>query len=129
MPKTSKLTAILKAKCPRCRRGNIFQGPPYALKSQVTNTNCPHCNFRYEIEPGFFYAAMFVSYALNVAEIITTALIVSYVSGGSESPLLYIGIILAVIIFLAPLNYRYSRVILLHWLTPGLKYDPSYENR
>lgn len=27
---------------------------------------CSHCNLKYQIEPSFFYGAMYVSYALNV---------------------------------------------------------------
>jgi len=34
-------------------------------------------------------------------------------------------IIIGVGIVLSPFNFRYSRVILLHWLTPGLHYHPE----
>jgi len=38
---------------------------------------------------------------------------------------LYVTIILGVAVILAPFNFRYSRVMLLHWLTPGLHYHPE----
>jgi uncharacterized protein (DUF983 family) len=126
MAKISKLQAILKAKCPRCRQGDIFKGPTYSLKGQVTNETCSHCGFRFEIEPGYFYAAMYVSYGLNVAEIVNTGILTFYFTQ-SESPWLYIAVIMGVILILSPFNYRYSRVILLHWLTPGVKYNPYYD--
>jgi uncharacterized protein (DUF983 family) len=127
MAKISKLKAVVKAKCPQCRQGNIFQGSTYSFKGQVTNEVCSHCGFRFEIEPGYFYAAMYVSYALNVAEIVNTGNLTFYFTR-SESPWLYIGIIMAVILILSPFNYRYSRVILLHWLTPRVKYNAYYDD-
>lgn len=127
MSKISKLQAVIQAKCPRCRQGDIFKGPTYSIKGQVTNQVCSRCGFRFEIEPGYFYAAMYVSYGLNVAEIVTTGIFTFFFTR-SESPWLYIGVIMAVILILSPFNYRYSRVILLQWLTPGLKYNPSFED-
>lgn len=127
MPKTPQIDAILKAKCPKCRRGDIFSTSMYGWKLQKTNEYCPHCGMRFEVEPGYFYVAMYVSYSLNVLEMLTIGILTYYITGNSESPWLYIGIILTAIILLAPLNYRYSRVFLLHWLTPKVKYNPNYD--
>ncbi|WP_316737440.1 hypothetical protein [Pedobacter aquatilis] len=82
---------------------------------------------KFEREPGFFYVAMFVSYAMNVAEIITIG-VASYVLGLPliyENLWYYVALILIGVFLLSPINYRYSRVILLHWLTPGLSYVPG----
>jgi hypothetical protein len=124
---TPRLKAAVEAKCPRCRRGKMFVSPVYSLKSHKMNEFCPHCHMKFEIEPGYFYAAMYVSYSLNVAEIVTTAILTFYLSGGSESPMLYIGVIFGIVILLSPFNYRYSRVILLHWLSPKVKYNANYD--
>jgi uncharacterized protein (DUF983 family) len=128
MAKISRLKAVLTSKCPRCHRGNIFQGPLYTFKGQRTNEVCSHCAFHFEIEPGYFYAAMYVSYAMNVAEIVNVGMLTFYFSGGSELPQLYIGVIMISVLLLSPFNYRYSRVILLHWLTPKVKYNPYYDH-
>jgi uncharacterized protein (DUF983 family) len=117
--------AVIHAKCPRCRRGDMFDGPMYSFKSQVMHENCPHCNLYFEREPGYFYVAMFVSYALFVAEMVTLAVAI-HVLTGSNNPWLYVGIIMGAGILLSPFNFRYSRVGLLYWLTPGLHYDASY---
>lgn len=122
----SQWDGVLQAKCPRCRIGKVFSGPAYGLKMQKMNLNCPHCNLKYEREPGYFYVAMFVSYAMSVAEMITIA-VAAYILGlplNFEHLWYYLSIIFAVVILLAPFNYRYSRMILLYWLTPGLNYDP-----
>lgn len=127
MAKTSQLEAVIHAKCPKCRRGDIYKGPMYSLSAQKMHEHCPHCGFKYEVEPGYFYAAMYVSYALNVAEIVTAAILTFYLSGGSESPWLYICVLFAIILLTAPFNLRYSRVILLHWLSPKVKYHPELD--
>ncbi|HEK19080.1 MULTISPECIES: DUF983 domain-containing protein [unclassified Mucilaginibacter] len=118
------LTGLLNAKCPRCRRGDIFASGTYSFTGQKMHERCSHCNLYYEREPGYWYVAMFVSYALNVAEMVTFA-VALHVLTGSDSPWLYVGVLLGVIFILSPFNYRYSRVILLYWLTPGLRYDPK----
>ena len=68
---TSQFHAIVKGKCPQCRRGNIFSGSTYGFNIQRTNYSCSHCEFRFEVEPGYFYAAMYISYAMNMIEMIT----------------------------------------------------------
>lgn len=129
MANTPKLKAVVKAKCPKCRRGNIFTGPMYSFKAQRTNDTCPHCGMRFEIEPGYFYAAMYVSYALNIAEMVTIG-ITTYIISGSleyEDMWLYISTIIGGTIILAPFNFRYSRVLLLHYLSPKVKYNSTLD--
>jgi len=53
-------------------------------------------------------------------------------SGGNlefESLWLYLTVIFTGCLFLAPLNYRYSRVILLHLLSPKIRYDILFDKR
>ncbi|WP_443938928.1 DUF983 domain-containing protein [Pedobacter sp. MW01-1-1] len=127
MAELSKFQAVVQCKCPRCRKGDIFTGKAYSLKLQKTNILCPHCGLKFEREPGYFYVAMYVAYAMCVAEIITLG-VGAYILGlpiEYESLWYFIGGIFAGIVLFAPFNYRYSRVILLHWLTPGLNYSPD----
>lgn len=124
MTTTPQFTAMLQAKCPRCRRGKMFKGSMYSFGGNTMLEHCPHCNLHFEIEPGYFYAAMYVSYAFNVAEAVTIAFITYFLTGNMESPWLYLGVILGGCFLLAPFNYRYSRVILLYWLSPKIHYLP-----
>jgi hypothetical protein len=96
----------------------------YSLHGQKMLKTCPHCGMTYEREPGYFYGAMYVSYAFIVAELVTLAIGTSILTG-SNNPWLYTGILLSVVGLLSPFNLRYSRVVLLHWLTPGLHYRPE----
>ncbi|MET3980781.1 uncharacterized protein (DUF983 family) [Mucilaginibacter sp. UYP25] len=116
------LEGFIKAKCPRCRRGDIYSTPTYGFSSQKMHERCSHCGLHYEREPGYWYVAMFVSYSFNVAEMLIFAIGLHMLTG-SNSPWLYVAVLMGVIFVLSPFNYRYSRVALLYWLTPGLNYE------
>ncbi|MVN92547.1 DUF983 domain-containing protein [Mucilaginibacter aquatilis] len=124
MSQTPMGSAMLQSKCPKCRRGKMFTGAMYAIGGNKMHENCTRCGLHFEIEPGYFYAAMYVSYAFNVAEAVILAFITYYATGNMESPWLYLGVILGGCFILAPFNYRYSRVILLYWLSPKIHYQP-----
>ena len=121
----SQFSAALQAKCPRCRRGDLFANSMYGFKTQVMHKECSYCGLRYEREPGYFYVAMFVSYALTTIQMIAIGVLTWMVTKENNSPWIYIITIFAGIILLSPFNDRYSRVILLYWLTPGLNYSPG----
>ena len=124
-PKKRKMwPAILMAKCPRCRIGKIYANQMYHFGGQGINKNCSHCGLLYEREPGYFYSAMYVSYVFIVAELVTLGIGTSILTG-STNPWLYVVVMLSVVTMLAPFNLRYSRVLLLYWLTPGLNYQPE----
>ena len=120
----TKFQSALHAKCPKCRTGNMFTGAMYGFGTQKMNEACPHCGFTFEIEPGYFYVAMFVSYAMNVAEMVTFAIALHTLTG-SNSPWMYLAVLFGVAIILSPFHFRYSRVVLLYWLTPGVHFDPK----
>ena len=115
------------SKCPRCRVGKVFKGSTYSLRIQKMNDHCPHCGLKFEREPGYFYAAMFISYALNVAEIITACVAASVLGLTlvEENLWYFVAILFTTTLVFSPFNYRYSRMILLYFLSPGLGYDPK----
>lgn len=123
---TSKLTAFAHSKCPRCRVGKMFVGPVYGFKKQRMLDHCPHCGLKFEIEPGYFYAAMYVSYAFSVAQVVSLGLATALFTA-SESPWTYIIVLFLAILVFAPFNLRYSRLVLLHFLSPKVTYNPDYE--
>jgi len=127
--KTSKLSAIVHCKCPHCRRGDIFTGSMYGWNIQHTKEICSYCGQRIEIEPGYFYAAMYVSYAMNVIEMLLVSLITYLFFGPLTDATFwhYLITIFSGCFILYPFNYRYSRIILLHVLSPNIKYKPYYD--
>ena len=63
------MRAALKLKCPKCAQSNLFTDPnPYHFKKLGDMpVVCPNCALPFTPEPGFYYGAMYVSYALTVA--------------------------------------------------------------
>jgi len=120
----SKLVSIIACKCPRCRQGKVF---PYSslnlLQFSKTNDNCPHCGLMFEHETGFFWGAMYVSYAFS-----TLIMIVFGVMGINLewSFTKIVSILVPTILLLTPFLYRYSRILLLYFISPNRHFDEKY---
>lgn len=125
----SEIKSAIEGKCPRCRTGNMFAAPLLSFKSQKMLERCPACDLKFEKEPGYFYVAMYVSYAMSVAELVAACVATYILSGNLESPWLYVIVALTVTILLAPFNNRYSRIILLYFMTPSFKFNPKVFER
>ena len=117
-------SGLLNGKCPKCRQGDMFAFPATNLtKFNKMNETCPHCGVRLEPEPGFYQGAMYVGYGFTIGVIVAIGLLLYFL--GDPSEWVYIGVVIGVIILLAPLNYRYSRIVYLYAFG-GIKYDPSW---
>lgn len=86
-------------------------------------THCPACGLTYEVEPGFFWGAMYIAYALTIAISVITAILI-YLLTQSANVWLYIGTIVGALVVFAPYNFRLSRSLMLYLFSP-IKYDPS----
>ncbi len=103
--------SIAKGVCPKCKSQKIFnyRGNLLLFKIPKMDTSCKKCNFLFEKESGFFFGAMFVSYALIVAEAVALFIILNvFFSLGFIKT--FIGIIILVTLA-GTINYRLSRVI------------------
>lgn len=106
--------AILNAKCPQCREGDMFKYKWWQiLKFVKFYQHCPHCNLRFDREPGFFHGAMYISYAMIVA-MVTTSWFVLYFIFKDPAFEVYIYTIVFLNIVLLPIFFRYSRVIYIY---------------
>ena len=74
------------------------------------NEYCSHCEFKFEKEPGYFFGAMFVNYALGVAEGLITYFI-AHQFFEETFDLRIIPIIGTVLLSLCFFNIRLSRMI------------------
>lgn len=114
------LTAVLQGKCPACRKGNLFIAKnPFNLKKLgEVHDHCSNCGQRFSPEPGFYFGAAYVSYAINVALFIAISIAVTVLV---EDPGIatYVTPIIIATIVLAPIIYRLSRVI---WATMFIPY-------
>lgn len=123
LPKEFK--SAVAAKCPRCRIGDMFDGSLFSLRASKMKTHCPHCNLKFEKEPGYFYVSMYISYAFSVAQLIGSCLLTYIMTGNRENPWLYLIVALSILLLFTPFNFRYSRVTLMYWLTPQYQFDPE----
>jgi len=125
MSEKSVLSSMLAGKCPRCRRGNIFKHSMFNLiKSSEVSTHCPHCGVKFEQEPGFFWGAMYFSYALNVGISIITGFSMYFFFGDPEL-YVYLLVIIPLILVLTPFMLRFSRLLMMYIASPYRKYQPN----
>ena len=87
---------------------------------------CPVCKESYEPEPGFYFGAMFVSYAINVA--IMVAVWVGTNLLFSDGVGIWWLVLCSVVagLVLTPVTFRWARLI---WINMFVKYDPNAVNK
>ncbi len=130
--KPNYIWSMLRMKCPRCRRGPMFKdGNPYkSLKlSHVFDMydNCPVCNQKYDMEPGFWFGTGYVSYALAVA--VSVASFVAWyvligISTDDERIYWWLGFNTVFLVVMQPWLMRLSRVI---YIRIFVRYQANYK--
>ncbi|ERM81597.1 hypothetical protein P872_20130 [Rhodonellum psychrophilum GCM71 = DSM 17998] len=126
MKKVSLGAAMVLAKCPRCREGQIFPTSiiSYRKLSDVHN-HCPTCNAVLTPEPDFYYGAMYISYAFSVALVVNVLIVLNYLFDDPDV-WVYVTTVLIGNLLLVPIMLRYSKVLYLN-LVGKLKYDPDWK--
>ena len=115
----SLFPSLLKMKCPRCREGNVFlDSNPYHLKKLgAMNDLCPVCQLNFRPEPGFYFGGAMISYPLMVIFCSFVSLAFYFIVGDifHHIPEILLTLLIASLI-IAPLFFRYSRIIFLYIL-------------
>mgnify|MGYP006168455755 CR=1 FL=1 len=106
----SFLLSVLNCKCPKCSEGKVYEKHHFFSFAKMNET-CSNCNLLFEKEPGFFFGAMFVSYALVVAECIAVFVASGVLFFDNWFNYYLIPVLIMAVLLLAPFNYRLSRVI------------------
>lgn len=119
---------VVKCKCPRCRRGEMFiEKNPYKLKKTMKmNENCPVCGQPFDVEVGFYFGSSYVSYALSIALSTVTFVAWWLLIGFSlyDNKIFYWLAFNAVfLIALQPVLMRVARAI---WLSFFVRYDMNW---
>ena len=123
----SKSMAIIEGKCPRCQSGKMFKHKAVSFNFMQMFDDCPVCKVHFEIEPGFFWGAMYVSYGITVAIMITLGL-ATLIIGNDPDFWVYIGIIIPAFFIASPFTYRYSRILMLYFFS-SIDFEDKYANK
>jgi len=107
-----KWTAIVRQRCPRCGEGKVFAG---LFKMREA---CDVCETRFQREPGYFFGAMYFSYAIGIIVAAPTA--IGMVLAG-WSVWWITGVVTAELALFSPVLFRYSRVLWMHF---DQRFDP-----
>lgn len=120
----NRFDAFLSGRCPKCQTGPVFQTSFLNSKFQKVNDSCSHCGTKFSPEPGFFWGAMYFSYALVVGWCIVTASVFYQIY---EEPPLFLtsGIIIGTTLLLLPVIARLSRLLLIYLIAPYRQFDPD----
>jgi len=123
--KDSLFYSVFKAKCPVCHEGDVYiSKKAYKLSEfDKMHEHCPACNHKFEIENGFFYGAMYVSYAMTVAFSIAIFILTYWFWPNAEYYHYIINIVVG-IVALVPVTYRGSRLI---WMNFFSRYNPNWK--
>jgi len=121
--KGTKLASIFGMTCPRCQESKLFEDSnPYHL-SKIFDMpeRCEHCGQKFEVEPGFYYGAMYVSYGISIAYLVSVfvAMMVLYPSFTTTE---YLVLAITTLLFLTPLFFRLARAV---WINLFVGYDPK----
>jgi uncharacterized protein (DUF983 family) len=120
-----KINSILTGSCPRCQEENMYvEKNPYKLSKVYTmHETCSHCHLRYEIEPSFFYGAMYVAYGVSIAFGVAIFVITKLILGlPAKTSFIALGIGIFV---LMPVTARIARNI---YINMFVNYDKDWRN-
>ena len=116
----SNLRSLLYCKCPQCHSGDLFvERNACRLKRMADmNSKCTVCDEDFQREPGFYFGAAYVSYALTVAlwvavlVALTTFDAVGLIEFGFYTHVVtFLTVGITCLLVLLPLIYRISRSI------------------
>ena len=120
------VSSFLNSKCPRCGKGKVFSGSIFSLRTFADTLGCcPNCHLSYEPETGFFFGAMYFSYALIVGVIIIGSIVMNLLDLFNYA----IYLIPVLLILLLPVIFRHSRLFMLYVVYPLMFEEKFYGKR
>jgi len=105
--------------CPKCRKSKMFVKPFDLAQPLAMHETCSNCDQHFEPEPGFYFGAMFLSYAIDGVTLLPLALILIF--GFDFNVYKVLGFVIFLKIILLFWLMRFSRSL---WLHIYVKFDP-----
>ena len=90
----------------------------YILQRRQMFDTCSVCGLTFEVEPGFFWGAMYVSYGITTGMMLVIGVLVYTFSNHEARFWGYIIPIFLAMFSSIPFTYRYSRVLMLYYFSP-----------
>jgi hypothetical protein len=129
MSTPNKLYRIITNKCPRCRRGNLYnQSSVFPFKTMMDMPKaCAHCKQPFELETGFYFGTGYVSYGMSVGFLVAWFIAYAVLIGFSWQDnsvfyALFSGVV--AIVLIQPWLMRLSRSI---YIGLFVKFEKQYE--
>lgn len=118
----SLISSVFKMTCPRCRQGKMFEQRLNFRHPLKMNSHCPVCGQSMEPEVGFYYGAMFISYAfIGITSLVLVGILVFLFKIQVEWAF---GILLVFIAFIFLWNLRFARSV---WIHMVIRHDRRYK--
>jgi uncharacterized protein (DUF983 family) len=112
--KANSIKAAWQGKCPHCHKGDIFKFPLSKIsRFSVMNEVCANCGTSFIPEPGFYFGALYVSYAFTMVFFVGLWLTLYFLF--DPASWVYLAAIVSACILFIPFNFRYSRILFLYW--------------
>ncbi len=99
-----RMSSILLAKCPSCHTGKVLEG--FSIRAR-----CPHCNYDFYPEPGFYVGAIAVGFLISAMTTIPPLIVLKILNVDIN---LLIAFPFAEFIFIGTFLMIYCRIIWLH---------------
>ncbi|WP_247235644.1 DUF983 domain-containing protein [Telluribacter sp. SYSU D00476] len=117
----STFYSIINARCPRCHEGDMFPTSILAkpTKFRTMNKECTCCGQNLEPEPGYYWGAMFVSYAINTALFVAVWVALGLIVEQLTVTMMVTSLLFISIFFL-PYIFRLSRAA---WIAIFIPYE------
>lgn len=114
--------SIISLTCPQCRKEKLFVKKGLFVYSKMLSMpeNCSNCGQKFEIEPGFWYGALWTSYPLVVMVELPFLLTAYYSTFGN--PWIAFLMMLGAFFLCWPFFLRLGRSI---WIHIWVKYQPN----
>jgi hypothetical protein len=128
LQKGQKLYSILFNKCPRCHESNFWKVPYFFegfrklwVADFQMHDKCEVCGLKYELEPGFWWGAMYLAYAFSSGTLLITAGICRLGFNLDVNTTMLVVLIVSLIGF--TFNARLARIV---WINIYVAYDKKY---
>lgn len=132
-PEPNLLWSVFTMRCPRCRQGDLFKNKKAYRKLKIFHIvdmyeSCPVCHQKFNLEPGFWFGTIYVSYAIAVIisgiSFCAWWLIIGF-SINDNRVFFWLIFNAFLLLVLQPWIMRMSRVIYLYLF---IKYNKNFEN-